>query len=113
MKDNLFEHIPARLPDELMETLHHREGVRIERIVSRGHSTPEGQWYDQSWDEWVILLSGRAVLEFDQGRAPVSLQPGDYVMLPAGLRHRVAFTEPEVDSVWLAVHFNEPGQPPA
>ena len=106
MKHNLFEHITAQLPDELMTTLHERDGVRIERIVSRGHATPEDQWYDQPWDEWVILLSGSAVLAFDQGSAPVTLQPGDYVLLPAGLRHRVAYTEPEVDSVWLAVHFD-------
>ncbi len=105
MKHNLFEHIPAQLPDELMATLQERDGVRIERIVSRGHVTPKGQWYDQPGDEWVVLLSGCAVLEFAQGRAPMTLLPGDYMLLPAGLRHRVAYTEPEVDSVWLAVHF--------
>jgi len=106
MKNNLFAHIPARMPDELMETLHEAGDVKIERIVSRGHTTPEGHWYEQSWDEWVVLLSGSAVLAFDQGRAPVTLQPGDYVLLPAGLRHRVAFTEPDEDSVWLAVHID-------
>lgn len=106
MKANLFEHIPTELPDELMETLHEAGGVRIERIVSRGQTTPEGQWYDQPWDEWVILLSGSAELEFDQGGASVTLQPGDYVLLPAGLRHRVAFTAPDEDSVWLAVHID-------
>ena len=106
MKNNLFEHIPAELPEELFETLQESGGVKIERIVSRGHTTPKGEWYDQSWDEWVVLLSGSAVLEFEEGMGPVSLSPGDYIKLPAGLRHRVSSTDRHSDSVWLAVHFN-------
>lgn len=104
MKNNLFESIPSDLPDELFEILHESGDVKIERIVSRGHATPEGEWYDQSWDEWVVLLSGSSVLEFDGDKESVSLRPGDYILLPAGLKHRVAWTEPDVDSIWLAVH---------
>ena len=106
MKNNLFEHIPAEMPEELFETLQESGGVKIERIVSRGHTTPKGEWYDQSWDEWVVLLSGSAVLEFDGGRAPVTLCAGDYILLPSGCKHRVARTEPDVDTIWLAIHFN-------
>lgn len=106
MKNNLFEHIPDELPEELFETLQASGGVKIERIVSRGHATPTGEWYDQAWDEWVVLLSGSAVLEFAAERTPVTLYPGDYIMLPSQCRHRVARTEPDADTVWLAVHFN-------
>ncbi len=106
MKNNLFEHIPAELPEELFETLQELGGVKIERIISRGHTTPKGEWYDQSWDEWVILLSGSAVLEFDQNREPVLLKPVDYIMLPSGLRHRVTQTDADTDTIWLAIHIN-------
>ncbi|WP_257263159.1 cupin domain-containing protein [Endozoicomonas sp. ONNA2] len=105
MKNNLFEHIPEELPEELFETLQESRGVKIERIVSRGHTTPPGEWYDQAWDEWVVLLSGSAVLEF-AGESPVTLHAGDYLMLPFGYRHRVAWTDPDVDTIWLAVHVN-------
>ncbi len=106
MKNNLFENIPSDLPEELFETLHRFGDVKIERIVSRGHATPEGEWYDQSWDEWVVLLTGLAILDFDGDKESVSLKSGDFIFLPAGLRHRVAWTEPGVDSIWLAIHFN-------
>ncbi|MFK0571848.1 cupin domain-containing protein [Endozoicomonas sp.] len=106
MKNNLFENIPEKLPEELFETLLASGDIKIERIVSHGHTTTEGEWYDQSLDEWVLLLSGSAVLEFDGGKESVSLKPGDYILLPAGLRHRVARTESGADSVWLAIHFN-------
>ncbi|KEI71552.1 cupin domain-containing protein [Endozoicomonas elysicola] len=106
MKNNLFENIPSNLPEELFEILQGSGGVKIERIVSRGHATPEGEWYDQSWDEWVVLLKGLAILDFDGDKESVSLKSGDFIFLPAGLRHRVAWTEPDVDSIWLAIHFN-------
>ena len=60
MKGNLFGKIPESLPEELFETLAESPDVKIERIVSRGQITPEGEWYDQSKDEWVVLLSGKA-----------------------------------------------------
>jgi cupin 2 domain-containing protein len=100
---NLFAGVPGDLPDELSETLLQRPGVRVERIVSRGQASPEGFWYDQPEDEWVALLSGRAVLGFADGTQQ-QLQPGDYVMIPAGCRHRVEQTAAETDTVWLAVH---------
>lgn len=99
---NLFADIPDHLPDELTNDLLTRPGVRIERIVSRGHTSPEGFWYDQDEGEWVALLSGAARLEFGD-RDPIDMHPGDHVFLPAGCRHRVAWTDPEADTVWLAV----------
>ena len=105
MKGNLFRNIPADLPEELFDTLAQSRGVNIERIVSRGHTTAEGEWYDQLKDEWVVLLRGKARLLIEGDNAPVTLEPGDHLLLPAGLRHRVEWTDPEQDSVWLAVHF--------
>lgn len=105
---NLFHNIPATLPTELFDTLLQRDGLRLERIVSAGHTTPPGEWYDQAWDEWVILLSGSATLHFE-GEAPQQLTPGDYLLIPAHRRHRVEATDQQVQSVWLALHLGQGG----
>ncbi|MDD5285692.1 MAG: cupin domain-containing protein [Desulfuromonadaceae bacterium] len=105
--NNLFDGIPATLPEEIFQTLAERGNIRIERIVSEGHTTPEGEWYDQSWDEWVILLTGSAGLLFDGEPLPRTMNGGDYVMIPSGCRHRVEWTDPDLKTVWLAVHFGE------
>ncbi len=78
-----------------------RGGARVERIVSRGQASPPGFWYDQDEDEWVIVLRGRARLELEGG-AVLELAAGDWVDLPAHCRHRVDWTDPEVETVWLA-----------
>lgn len=98
---------PADLPEELTEILATGTGVRIERIVSRGHVSPEGFWYDQAEDEWVAVLRGRATLLLEGGERR-DLGPGDWLWLPAGLRHRVESTDPEADTVWLAVFVGGP-----
>lgn len=43
---NLFENVPTQLPSELIEVLAEGESVRIERIVSTGHTTDPDNWYD-------------------------------------------------------------------
>lgn len=101
---NIFNNITKQLPQELLETLLSREQIRIERIVSRGHVTAEGYWYDQDWDEWVILLQGQAVIVYEQDNQRIRLNPGDYLLIPAHTRHRVDWTAADVDTVWLAIH---------
>lgn len=101
---NLLRNIPENLPDELFETLVETEAVHIERIVSRGHITPPGDWYDQETREWVTVLQGSARLEFEGGRE-VSLVTGDTLTIEAHDRHRVAWTDPEQETIWLAVHY--------
>lgn len=103
-RDNIFANIPQDLPDEVMETLVNSGNVRIERIVSSGQSTPEGEWYDQQQDEWVLLLTGSAGLIFENEAGVLTLTAGDYVMIPARCRHRVAWTDSREQTVWLAVH---------
>lgn len=98
---NLFASPSEALPEEIVEELARGQGVRVERIVSRGHVSG---WYDQVDHEWVALLAGEARLEFEGGEIR-HLLPGDHLMIPAHRRHRVAWTTPERDSVWLAVHF--------
>jgi cupin 2 domain-containing protein len=79
--------------------------VRIERIVSRGHSSPPGFWYDQDESEWVMVLSGAASLLFEGEVEAVRMGPGDYIDVPAHQRHRVEWTDPDQDTVWLAVFY--------
>ncbi|UYM15537.1 cupin domain-containing protein [Endozoicomonas euniceicola] len=102
---NLFDNIPQSLPQELIEVLAEGKGVTIERIVSRGHVTPEAEWYDQDRDEWVVLLTGAASLKIEGKQELIQLSPGDALHLPAHLRHRVEWTDPDQDSLWIAVHF--------
>lgn len=76
-------------------------GARVERIASR--AVTDGAWYDQDKDEFVLLVAGAARLAFADGTEH-ALTPGDWVHLPAACRHRVAWTDPAVETIWLAVH---------
>lgn len=101
---SLFADVPERLAAERFDPLLEFENVRIERIVSTGQATPPGEWYDQPWDEWVLVVAGAAEILLESEDAPRSLRPGDYLFLPAHVRHRVTWTDPERPTVWLAVH---------
>jgi cupin 2 domain-containing protein len=100
-----FKELPAEVPEEVFETLLSADAVRIERIVSFGQASPPGFWYDQEENEWVLLLKGAARLEFEGRAEAVDLRPGDYVNIPAGVRHRVDWTDPDQTTVWLAVWY--------
>ncbi|WP_339911437.1 cupin domain-containing protein [Symmachiella dynata] len=103
---NLFAGIPAELPDELTETVLDAANVRIERIVSHGQASPAGFWYDQSEHEWVLVLQGAARLLFEGDAAPVEMHAGDYLEIPAHRQHRVEWTTPDEQTVWLAVFYS-------
>ena len=103
---NLFAGIAGAARDEDIITLLARPGIRIERIVSTGQSSPEGFWYDQRFDEWVVLLTGAARLAVEGEPAARSLKPGDHLFIPAHCRHRVEWTDPDAVTVWLAIHLD-------
>jgi len=100
---NLFKLPEMLLKEELFEPLIPDRGVLIERIISSGQSTPEGEWYDQERDEWVVLLQGEAILAYGDGRIR-HLFCGDYVFIPAHEKHRVERTSVHPSCIWLAVH---------
>ncbi len=102
---NVFRDIPSPLSEEWVEVLASRGAVRIERIVSRGHASPSGFWYDQDENEWLMLLAGSAGIAFEGQSEPVSLCPGDCLEIPAHARHRVAWTERDRETIWLAVFY--------
>lgn len=107
-KRNLFHPLPQDASQEHFEELLAGGSFRVERIVSSGHSSPPGYWYDQEQAEWVVLLSGSAILEIDGQTEPLPLVPGDAVFLAAHRRHRVAATDPDQPTVWLAIHYSNP-----
>jgi cupin 2 domain-containing protein len=86
---NIFNRIPKDIPKEIFEEIVSSKSCRIQRIISEGQSTPDGQWYDQDQDEWVILLQGSAGLLFEGSDNLINLQPGDYLHIPANAKHRV------------------------
>ncbi len=102
---NLMTNIPAALPAELFETLAEADGVRIERIISRGHATPPGEWLDQADTEWVMLVAGQASILFEGEPPPRLLTPGDHLTIPPHTRHRVESTASDQTTIWLAVHY--------
>ncbi len=97
--------LPAQpVADEIFEVLVERPGVRIERIVSTGQTTPEGEWYDQDGDEFVLLVAGGARLRIEGEAEDRTLGEGDWLFIPAHCRHRVTWTREDPPTVWLAVH---------
>jgi cupin 2 domain-containing protein len=103
--NNLFESIPQNLDNEVFEQLVESGGVSIERIISKGHTSPKSGWYDQEQHEWVVLLKGNAVIAFAD-KSSVTLRAGDYISIKAHEKHRVEWTDPEIETIWLAVHFD-------
>jgi cupin 2 domain-containing protein len=107
--NNLLAGLPTTLPEELIEILAESKHVRIERIVSTGHVSPDGFWYDQDQAEWVVVLAGEAKLLFEGDERPIHMRPGDYVNVPAHKKHRVEWTTPNEPTVWLAVYYDDDG----
>ena len=103
---NFFAFLPKFSKNEIFETILNERYVTIERIVSLGQATPQGQWLEGKKGEWVLLLKGKAGLIFKDEGIEYTLNPGDYLNIPAGVSHRVSFTDPNGPTVWLAVHYD-------
>lgn len=104
---NLFANIPTELSQELIQEISCGKSCRIERIVSKGQCSEKGFWYDQEEDELIFLLSGQASLQLEHHTSLVELKAGDYLHIPAHCRHRVDWTLPDQESVWLAIFFHK------
>ncbi|MEG2597135.1 MAG: cupin domain-containing protein [Oscillospiraceae bacterium] len=98
---NLFD-LPQLVDgEENMAVLYENVAVRIEKIVSKGFSSPKDFWYRQSENEWVFVLQGEGTIDFeDHG---ITLRAGDSVQILAGVKHRVAGTSVSPDCIWLCV----------
>ncbi|MBS1138801.1 MAG: hypothetical protein H6R13_254 [Proteobacteria bacterium] len=105
MLDNLFASLPPiGTEDEAFSTLLAEPGLVVQRIVSTGQSSPPGFWYEQPEAEWVLLISGEALLRFEDETEARRLQPGCYIDIAPGRRHRVEWTAPDKQTIWLAIH---------
>lgn len=107
---NLLTDLPRRLPDERFDTLLQSGEIKLERIVSTGHRSPPGDWYDQPLAEWVLVVKGRAGLRFEGEPDTRILEPGNHLLIPPHARHRVEWTSEDEPTVWLALHL--PWDPP-
>ena len=103
---NLFSQVPAQLADEFIDTILDTNSIRIQRIISAGHSSPPGYWYDQDTSEWVVVLKGEGTLLFADDEQRVHMKAGDYINIPAHKRHRVEWTTPDEPTLWLAIHYD-------
>ena len=101
---NIFSNIPHHLDKELFESLLRHDAVTIERIISKGHKSAESDWYDQEKNEWVMVLKGKAVLSFED-QSSIQLNEGDFINIPSHKKHRVAWTNPDSETIWLAVYY--------
>lgn len=103
-RGSLDTNLPDASKAEVIEKLAtmSASGATVERIASGGHASPPGFWYDQDWDEWVLVVRGTAELEFENPPGEEKLGRGDWILIPAHRRHRVRATE--TDTLWLAVH---------
>jgi cupin 2 domain-containing protein len=102
--ENIFSSLPDKLEHESFEELLHHENIKIERILSKGHVSPEDGWYDQEENEWIIVLEGTGSILFESGDE-VNLKKGDYLNIPAHTRHKVTWTDPNSITIWLAIHY--------
>jgi len=101
---NIFDDIPKSIPTEIFDVLVDSNKVKIERIISKGQTSPKSGWYDQDKNEWLIVLQGEAVLAFEN-QPTVNLKAGDFLNIPAHQKHKVEWTRPDTETIWLAVHY--------
>ena len=104
--NNIFLSIPDNIENEIFEDLLKKDNVRIERIVSKGQSSPKKGWYDQKEHEWVVVLEGAGIISFENG-ADVKLCKGDFLNIPAHTKHKVKWTDPDSPTIWLAVFYKQ------
>ena len=101
---NIFSEIPKDLKEEIFEDIIKTNNLKIERIISHGHTSPKTGWYESEQNEWVIVLKGEAILSFENSE-DVRLNAGDYINIPALKKHKVSWTLPNEETIWLAIHY--------
>lgn len=103
---NIFRLIPGDLTEEIFETIVHGSNIRIERIISNGHTSPDTGWYDQEQNEWILILKGNAIITFEGGKE-IRLNEGSYLDIAAHTKHQVSWTSPITETIWLAIYYSD------
>jgi cupin 2 domain-containing protein len=102
-KCNIFEEIIIDKTEEIFFEIFKNETIKIEKIVSNGQTSPKNFWYEQEQNEFVLLLEGFAILEFED--KVVELKKGDCLNIKAKQKHRVKFTSLTEPTIWFAVFY--------
>lgn len=100
---NILGNIPTDLSEEVFTNIEQSNSLKIERIVSKGHTSSD--WYDQDQNEWVMVVQGSATIEYDDG-AKFDMEAGSYLNIPAHQRHKVTRTDASIETIWLAIHYD-------
>ena len=104
--ENIFESIPDDLTEEIFEPLLQGKNIKVERIISNGHTSPESGWYDQEQNEWIIVLKGDAIITFENENE-VRLNEGSYLNIPAHTKHKVSWTSQHTETIWLVIYYSD------
>ena len=102
-KLNIFDNLPIDKSREQFNELLQKENIRIERIVSNGQKSEDNFWYDQEENEFVMLLEGHAIVEFEDKEC--ELKKGDCINIESHTKHRVKQTSDKEPTIWLAVFY--------
>ena len=102
-KYNIFDKIIVDTEEENFFEIFKNETIKIEKIVSNGQISPENFWYEQEKSEFILLLEGFAILEFENRE--VELKKGDCINIKAKQKHRVKFTSLDEPTIWFAVFY--------
>ena len=102
-KYNIFDKIIVDKEEEIFLEIFKNETIKIEKIVSNGQKSPENFWYEQEKSEFILLLEGFAILEFENRE--VELKKGDCINIKAKQKHRVKFTSLDEPTIWFAVFY--------
>lgn len=100
---NIYNGFDDSVKKEAEEILFTADNARLVRIKSVGHTSPEGFWYEQEEDEWVMVAGGVGEIEWSGGEK-VRLEAGDCLFIPAFKKHRVSYTSDDPPCIWLAVY---------
>ena len=102
-KYNIFTQIIVDKKEERFFEIFKNEIIKVEKIVSNGQTSPENFWYEQEKSEFILLLEGFAILEFENRE--VELKKGDCLNIQAMQKHRVKFTSQDEPTIWFAVFY--------
>jgi cupin 2 domain-containing protein len=102
-KYNIFEQIIVDKKEEFFFEIFKNKTIKVEKIVSNGQKSPENFWYEQDKSEFILLLEGFAILEFEN--RVVELKKGDCLNIEAYQKHKVKFTSLDEPTIWFAVFY--------
>ena len=96
---------PKNFHREMKKTIFEDDRTKIESIVSpAGFSDPKEKWYNQEYDEWVMVMGGVADLLFEDGKLR-RMEKGDSTYIPAHTKHRVERAHHRTE--WLAIFYKK------